>query len=141
MLAHELTHIRRPRDTQASSIAGTTASVIFSVAVLARRLVRRRGTESPDGSQVATASITRVSAGLVRFAPSSKQECAADCGGSSLTGDPEGLARALMRIHGYTRVVPMQMRLACTGSAWLVDPLGDRIEGASRNSEPSDGGQ
>jgi heat shock protein HtpX len=132
VLAHELTHISR-RDTQASSIAGATASVIFSVGVLARRLVRRPGSESPDGSQDPNASITAVPAGLARFARSSKRECAADCGGSSLTGDPEALAKALMRIHGYTQVVPMPMKLACA-SAWLVDPLGARIEGGSRKS-------
>src|SRR6185312_7034024 len=49
VLAHELTHISC-RDTQASSIAGATTSAIFSTAVLARRLVRRRGTERADGS-------------------------------------------------------------------------------------------
>jgi heat shock protein HtpX len=132
VLAHELTHISR-RDTLVSSMAGATAIVIFSVAVLARRLARCRGAKIPDGPQVTGDSITPVAAGLVHFALSSRRECAADCGGSNLTGDPEALAKALMRIQGYAQVVPMQMKLACA-SAWLVDPFGGRVERAWLNS-------
>lgn len=132
VLAHELTHISR-RDTRVSTMAGATASVIFSIVAMARRLARCRGAEIPDGPQIVGNPITPVAAGLVRFAQSRRRECAADCGGSNLTGHPEVLAKALMRIDRYARVVPMRMELACA-SAWLVDPLGDRVGAAWRNS-------
>jgi heat shock protein HtpX len=129
VLAHELTHICR-RDTLVSSIAGATASTIFSVAELARRRVRRSGPRGREGPGTVVASVTRFAAGLLHLATSRRRESAADRGGSDLTGDPEALARALTRIDRYAVVVPMEVTLAYA-SVWVVNPIRDRVESAS----------
>jgi heat shock protein HtpX len=129
ILAHEMAHIRR-RDTRLTSLAGATASAIFSVAELAGRLGRRSVSRRREGSKTVVDSVTPFVAGLLNLALSGRRESGADREGSELTGDPAALARALTRIERYAVVVPMDVTLAYT-SAWVVDPIGDRAEGAS----------
>ena len=128
VLAHELTHIRR-RDTVVTSMAGATARWVFGAAELLTRSSSRRRMSRKEGPGVVVTSGTRVAARLLQVALSSDRESGADRGGSDLTGDPEALVRALTRIDGYARVVPMEVSLAHV-SAWVVNPLGDRGDSA-----------
>lgn len=126
VLAHELIHISR-RDTVVTSMAGATARGIFLVTELPKHYQRRRGSACQEDPGIVVASLTSVAAGLLRFALSGSRESAADRGASDLTGDPEALARALTRIHGYVQVVPMEMTLAYA-SPWVVNPLRNGVE-------------
>ncbi len=128
VLAHELTHIRR-RDTAVTSMAGATASGVFGIAELLQPASPRRTRTRTESSGRVETSVIRVGARLLSMALSSDRESGADRAGSDLTGDPKALARALTRIEGYARVVPMAMTLAHV-SAWVVNPLGDRGDSA-----------
>lgn len=128
VLAHELTHIRRG-DTLVTSMAGATASCFSGVAEVLQRSSSRSRRTSAEPPGVMVTSVTRVAARLLSLVLSGDRESGADRGGSDLTGDPEALARALTRIEGYARVVPMEKTLGYV-SAWVVNPLGDRGDSA-----------
>lgn len=123
VLAHELAHIRR-RDTLVTSVVGAIANGVLGAAALLRHSRSPGTTGNEEDAGAVVASGMRVAARLLQIALPSDREGDADRDGSDLTRDPEALARALTRIEGYARVVPMETMLAQL-SAWVVDPLGD----------------
>src|SRR5262249_17730220 len=63
-----------------------------------------------------------LSAGLLQMALSRSREYEADRSGAHLIGDGEPLARALVKIEGYAKQVPMDVNPA-QAQAYIINPL------------------
>ena len=118
VIAHELSHIKH-KDILISTMAATIASAV----VLLSRWSMFFG--SDDGSAVsalAVAIIAPVAATLVQMAISRSREYEADAGSARITGDPEALANALMKLSGAARQKPLGANPA-TAHMFIVNPL------------------
>lgn len=118
VIAHELSHIKH-KDILISTMAATIASAV----VLLSRWSMFFG--SDDGSAVsalAVAIIAPVAATLVQMAISRSREYEADAGSARITGNPEALANALMKLSGAARQKSLGANPA-TAHMFIVNPL------------------
>lgn len=118
VIAHELSHIKH-KDILISTMAATIAS---AVVLLSRWSVFFGGDDSSAISAIAIAIIAPVAATLVQTAISRSREYEADAGSARVTGNPEALAGALMKLSNMSRVVPMGANPA-TAHMFIVNPL------------------
>ncbi|PKN37789.1 MAG: protease HtpX [Deltaproteobacteria bacterium HGW-Deltaproteobacteria-2] len=118
VIAHELSHIKH-KDILISTMAATIAS---AVVLLSRWSVFFGGDDSSVISAIAIAIIAPVAATLVQTAISRSREYEADAGSARVTGNPEALAGALMKLSNMSRVVPMGANPA-TAHMFIVNPL------------------
>jgi len=113
VLAHELGHVKN-RDILISSVAATLAGAVMWIAQMARWGAIFGGYGGRDNEKaggalglLATALLAPVAALLIQMAISRSREYQADSTGSSLVGQPYGLARALEKLDQYSRRIPM----------------------------------
>lgn len=128
VLAHEIAHIKN-RDTLVGALAATLAGAIGMLADVARwglvfgggRDDRREGGLSGAGAILALI-LAPIAAFLVQMAISRSREYLADETGARLTGNAEGLARALLKLEEAARRIPMAVN---PGAAhlFIVNPL------------------
>ena len=118
VIAHELSHIKH-KDILISTLAATIAS---AVVLLSRWSVFFGSDDSSAISAIAIAIIAPVAATLVQTAISRSREYEADAGSARVTGNPEALAGALMKLSNMSRVVPMGANPA-TAHMFIVNPL------------------
>ena len=118
VIAHELSHIKH-KDILISTMAATIAS---AVVLLSRWSVFFGSDDSSAISAIAIAIIAPVAATLVQTAISRSREYEADAGSARVTGNPEALAGALMKLSNMSRVVPMGANPA-TAHMFIVNPL------------------
>ncbi|MGA8185326.1 MAG: zinc metalloprotease HtpX [Terriglobia bacterium] len=114
VLAHELGHVRN-RDILTSAIVATLAGAITLIA----RLVfwgemfgfGGGGNDREGGalSALAMMILAPLAAILIQLAISRSREYEADATGAQITGNPQGLARALKKIDEWSKRVPMQV--------------------------------
>ena len=115
VLAHELGHVKN-RDILTSAIVATIAGAITLIA----RLVfwgemfgfgGGGGSDREGGalSALAMMIVAPVAAILIQLAISRSREYEADSTGARITGNPQGLARALKKIDEWSKRVPMQV--------------------------------
>ena len=115
VLAHELGHVKN-RDILTSAIVATIAGAITLIA----RLVfwgemfgfgGGGGNEGEGGalSALAMMIVAPFAAILIQLAISRSREYEADATGARITGNPQGLARALKKIDEWSKRVPMQV--------------------------------
>jgi heat shock protein HtpX len=125
VLAHEIAHIRN-RDILLSSIAAALASLITYVAqALSFGLLfggRDDEEESTPASGFLVALVAPLAATLIQLGISRSREYLADETGARLTGDPDALADALVRLHHGAELVPSGATPA-TASLYIVNPL------------------
>ena len=134
VLAHEISHVRH-RDILISSVAAAVAMAIMFVARIAFWGALFGGGNRDDDDNVVGALLLMVlapiAAALLQMALSRSREYEADRGGAELLGTGEPLARALEKIEGYARRVPMDVDPA-HASAFIVNPLtGRRVQFAN----------
>ncbi len=137
VLAHELAHIKN-RDILISSIAAAGASVVTYVAH-ALSLGALFGSSGHDeesesgagGGGILMALVAPLLATLVQLGISRSREYAADATGAEICGDPEALARALLKLQHAAQVVPAQEPSTATASLFIVNPFG-AVESAAR---------
>lgn len=126
VLAHELSHIKN-RDVLVSTVAAILASAISTVANALSFGAMFGGHSDEDGpSPLATLAIIIVAplaALLVQLAISRSREFHADETGARISGDPDALARALLKLHGAARVVPTEHPQPGTASLFIVNPF------------------
>jgi heat shock protein HtpX len=125
VLAHELAHIRN-RDILISSIAAALASVITWVAQALSFGALFGGRDEEEGGVaegLLFALVAPIAATVVQLGISRSREYQADETGARLTGDPEGLARALLRLESAAEVVPAATAHPATASLFIVSPL------------------
>lgn len=118
VIAHELSHIKH-NDILISTMAATIASAV----VLLSRWSMFFGNDSDSAiSAIAVAIIAPVAATLVQMAISRSREYEADAGGARVTGNPEALANALMKLSSMARKIPLDANPA-TAHMFIVNPL------------------
>jgi heat shock protein HtpX len=131
VLAHELAHIKN-RDVLLSTVAAILATAIASLAnaLSFGALFGHAGEDDDSGSLfggVATILVGMIvvpfAATLIQLAISRSRELAADETGAAISGDPEGLARALERLDDIAQLAPAAVSPG-TASLFIVNPFG-----------------
>jgi heat shock protein HtpX len=130
VIAHELAHIRN-RDILIASIAAAAASLISYVAhVLSFGALFGGSSQNDDGESnsplggIVAALVAPIAAILVQLGISRSREYLADATGAEISGDPEALARALLKLERASEVVPVSEPAAATASLFIVSPFG-----------------
>ncbi len=111
VIAHELTHIAN-RDTLTQAVAATIAGAISFLAQMVSYSLwfptsRNNNRGANPLGLVLTIVLAPIAATVVQLAISRTREFEADAGAARLTGNPQGLARALQRLDRMTRQLPM----------------------------------
>lgn len=115
VLAHELGHVRN-RDILTSAVVATIAGAITMIAqmVMWAEMFGGFGGGGSDNrrggmfSALAMMIVAPLAATLIQLAISRSREYEADATGARITGNPQGLARALDKIDKWAKRVPMQ---------------------------------
>jgi heat shock protein HtpX len=127
VLAHELAHIKN-RDILVSSVAAAAASMITYVAQMLAFGSLFGGSSddeesgSPAGGLLAIL-VAPIAATLIQLGISRAREYMADETGSQISGDPEALASALLKLERASEMVPSQAAPA-SASLFIVNPFG-----------------
>lgn len=115
VLAHELGHVHN-RDILISAVVATIAGAITFIAQMVMWAEMfggfGGGREDDRGgvfSALAMMIVAPLAATLIQLAISRSREYEADSTGAHITGNPQGLARALEKIEQWSKRVPMQV--------------------------------
>ncbi len=141
VLGHELTHIKN-RDMLIGTIAAVLSTAIVYLAYAARWLLLFFvGGDERDGESVLflilMSIFAPIAALLVRMAISRSREFLADEGSARLTGNPEALARALLKLERGVERYPMQSSAASTAHLFIVNPLRSSLLVSLFSTHPS----
>jgi heat shock protein HtpX len=125
VLAHELAHIRN-RDILLQSVAAVIASGISGVANLLMWFPLIGGGDEEDApnpvAALALAIVAPIAATVIQLGISRSREYHADAVGAQISGDPEALASALLRLErGHAGRTPEGA--PATASLYIVNPL------------------
>jgi heat shock protein HtpX len=124
VLAHEIAHIKN-RDILVSSIAAALASLVTYVAHAFGFLGLHGRDEEEHGSPAGgllLALVAPFAATLIQLGISRSREYLADETGARLSGDPEALASALMKLERGASAIPAAAEPA-TASLFIVNPF------------------
>jgi heat shock protein HtpX len=111
VLAHELSHVKN-RDTLVGTIAATIGGAISFLAQMAQfQMIFGGGRDDENGGggglgALVAIILAPIAALIIQLAVSRGREYGADRSGAQLTGDPEGLARALLRLDAAAKARP-----------------------------------
>ncbi|PWS38749.1 zinc metalloprotease HtpX [Falsiroseomonas bella] len=135
VIAHELAHIKN-RDTLIMTITATLAGAIGMLAQFGFLFGGRSsdGRSNPFGpiGTILLIVLAPIAAMIVQMAVSRSREYEADRIGAEITGDPRGLAAALMRLEDYKQGRVNEAAEANPASAhvFIINPLsGMRMDG------------
>jgi heat shock protein HtpX len=128
VIAHEIAHIKN-RDILVATIAAGIAAAVTYIAHAAQFAAMFGGSQRDEGEEhgsflgvIFTAIVAPIAATLVQLGISRSREYLADETGARLTGDPDGLARALDRLQRAAEQIPARVQPA-TASLFIVSPL------------------
>jgi heat shock protein HtpX len=108
VLAHELSHVKN-RDTLVGTIAATIGGAISFLAQMAQfQLIFGGGRDDENGGGGGFGALIAIflaplAALIIQLAVSRGREYGADASGAQLTGDPEGLAEALLVLDAASK--------------------------------------
>ena len=125
VMAHEIAHVRN-RDVRLMSLAAVLAGVLLILSdILLRVLVFGGGRNNNNpfalvGVLVALV-LAPIGAAMIQMALSRRREYLADASAAEITGDPEGMARALAVLEADTRQVSHVGR--ATAHLYIESPL------------------
>jgi heat shock protein HtpX len=132
--AHELAHIKN-RDMLTNTIAATMAGAVM---LLARFAFFFGDRDRNPAAALAMLIIAPLAAILVQMAISRQMEFRADRVGARIAGTPRGLARALGKLEGYARRIPMEVSPSAA-HVCIVNPLRrSAIAGLFRTHPPTE---
>jgi heat shock protein HtpX len=133
VLAHELSHVGN-RDILITSIAATIAAAISWIGTMARwGAMFGDEDESPLGliGVIVGSIVAGLAAFFIQMAISRSREYQADESGAHLSGHPENLASALLKIEHYAKQTPIKLNPAAA-PLFIVNPLrGSLARGAA----------
>lgn len=126
VLAHEMAHVKN-RDILIGTVAATLAGAIMMLARFAQfAAIFGGGRDRDEGGGalglLAMAIIAPIGAMLVQMAVSRSREYQADATGARFCGRPDSLARALEKISGTSRRIPLESTPA-TAHMFIMSPL------------------
>jgi heat shock protein HtpX len=121
VLGHELTHVKH-RDILITSVAATIGAAITYLGYML--LWFGDDNNSPLGliGTLAMVLLAPLAATIIQLSISRQREFAADAGGAELTGNPESLASALLRLEEGAKAAPMQVNQAAE-PLYIVKPF------------------
>jgi heat shock protein HtpX len=121
VLAHELAHVRN-RDILITSIVATIAGAITYLAYML--LWFGGDDESPLGlvGALALVLLAPIAAAIIQLAISRQREYSADATGAEISGNPESLASALLRLEEGAQAIPMRVNQA-SEPLYIVKPF------------------
>jgi heat shock protein HtpX len=126
VLAHELAHVRN-RDTLTMTITATIAGAISMLAQFGLFFGGNRDNNSGLGlvGTLVMVIVAPIAAMLVQMAISRTREYAADELGARISGRPDALASALLKISGAAAQIenPTAERTPATAHLFIVNPL------------------
>ncbi|MBZ4398808.1 zinc metalloprotease HtpX [Myxococcus faecalis] len=130
VLAHEIGHVRN-RDTLIGTVAATLAGIISYAAQMlfwfGGSMLGRSDDEEGGGIAGAFANlglllVAPIAATLLQLAVSRSREYGADATGAELSGDPDALADALLKMERGAEMMPYD-RAPATSHLFIVNPL------------------
>jgi heat shock protein HtpX len=127
VIAHELAHVRH-YDMLISTVAAVIAGAISYLGYIlmwtggGHRDDDRGGSPLGAIGAIAMIILAPLAAALIQMAISRQREYAADSYGGELSGNPENLARALVRLQSYNERVPVQTNPAFN-NLYIVEPF------------------
>jgi heat shock protein HtpX len=126
VLAHEMAHVKN-RDILIGTIAATLAGAIMMLARFAQfAAIFGGGRDREEGGGglglIAMAILAPIGAMLVQMAVSRSREYQADASGARFCGRPDSLARALEKIAGTSKRIPLEATPA-TAHMFIMSPL------------------
>jgi heat shock protein HtpX len=121
VLAHELAHVRN-RDILITSVAATIGGAITYLGYML--LWFGGDDESPLGliGSLALVLLAPIAATIIQLAVSRQREYSADATGAEISGNPESLASALLRLEEGAKAIPMQVNQAAE-PLYIVKPF------------------
>ena len=121
VLAHELAHVRN-YDILISSVAATIAGAITYIGYML--LWFGGDDDSPLGlvGALAMVLLAPIAASIIQLAISRQREYSADATGAEISGNPESLASALLRLEEGAKAIPMQVNQAAE-PLYIVKPF------------------
>ena len=121
VISHELAHVRN-RDILTQSVASAIGAMITYLAYFF--LWFGGDDESPLGliGSLALVLLAPLAATLIQLAVSRQREYSADATGAEISGNPESLASALLRLEEGAKAMPMQVNQA-TEPLYIVKPF------------------
>lgn len=139
VLAHELTHVKN-RDILISTIAATMASMIT---MIARWGMFFGGGRDENGNSrnpifgILVMILAPLAAGLIQMAVSRSREYKADEGGGIISGNPDALADALLKIERYAQNVTMPKATEATAHMFIINPFSGKNLKSLFSTHPS----
>ncbi len=144
VLAHELSHVRN-RDILIGTIAATMAGAIMILGRMAMYASMFSGSRSRDRDgggigMLLVLVVGYIAALMIQMAISRSREYLADETGAKISGQPSGLANALLKLEQGAKVRPMQAQPE-TAHMFIVNPLAgkgamDMLRGAFSTHPP-----
>ncbi len=133
VIAHELAHVKH-RDILISTVAATLAGAVMMLASMARWGAIfggfGGGRDDREGGgalgMLVVALVAPLAATLVQLAVSRSREFEADRGAVEMTGNPQGMARALHRLGQASGRIPMEASPQ-TAHMFIVSPMFGRL--------------
>jgi heat shock protein HtpX len=121
VLAHELSHVKH-HDILITSVAATIGAAITYLGYML--LWFGDDNNSPLGlvGSLAMVLLAPLAATIIQLSISRQREFAADATGAELTGNPESLASALLRLEEGAKAAPMQVNQAAE-PLYIVKPF------------------
>jgi heat shock protein HtpX len=122
VLAHELAHIRH-RDILIQSVAATIGAAITYLGYMLLWFGGNNN-NSPVGlvASLALVLLAPLAATIIQLSISRQREYAADAGGAQISGNPESLANALLRLEQGAAAMPMKVNQAAE-PLYIVKPF------------------
>jgi heat shock protein HtpX len=123
VLAHELAHIKH-RDILIQSVAATIGAAITYLGYMLMWFGGGDDNDSPLGliAMLALVLLAPIAATIIQLSISRQREYAADAGGAAISGNPESLASALLRLEQGAAAIPMQVNQAAE-PLYIVKPF------------------
>ena len=124
VIAHELAHIRN-RDILIQSVAATIGGAITYLGYM---LLWFGGEDDSPLSLIASLALVLlapIAATIIQLAISRQREYSADATGAEISGNPESLASALLRLEEGAKAIPMQVNQAAE-PLYIVKPFSGR---------------
>jgi heat shock protein HtpX len=125
VISHELAHVRN-RDILTQSVASAFGTAITWIAYM---LMWFGGEDNNSPlaivAQLGLVLLAPIAAMLIQLAISRQREFSADATGAQISGNPESLASALLRLEEGAKAMPMQVSPA-TEPLYIVRPFAGR---------------
>jgi heat shock protein HtpX len=134
VLAHELAHVRN-RDILIQSVASAIGGAITYIGYM---LLWFGGDDDSPLSLVASLALVLlapIAASIIQLAISRQREYSADATGAEISGNPESLASALLRLEEGARAIPMQVNQAAE-PLYIVKPFSSKGFAALFSTHP-----